>query len=130
MIIESLVIAVKIWHILACMLGFLLFITLTIKDLRCFVEERSAELDFSFYVFITGIMSGSIWSWMEYGIFWTWDPKKIATLLFLLSIVIYTKYRSRGKGAIFACSSLSYLIIILTVVIPFILSSYHVRIMF
>lgn len=81
----------------------------------------------AWFLSLLGLITGMIWAQIAWGRYWAWDPKETLTLLFFISMtaLLFALQKSYPKNRILSLSLLSTLMMILTILIPFVLKSLH-----
>ena len=73
-----------------------------------------------------GLVSGMIWAQLEWGSYWSWDPKETFTLLFFVTVSISTAAYHEEKFKIAKWIALtSCFLSVITLLISFIIAGLH-----
>jgi len=74
---------------------------ITRKNIWDFVAKSFAEIGFLFCFLV--LVTGSIWGKLNWGVFWSWEPRLVSTLLLFIIYMVYfmlrnfSEYKERGS---------------------------------
>ncbi len=76
---------------------------------------------------LLGLVTGMIWAQIAWGRYWSFDPKETMTLLYFITMgcLVYASYRNYPRKRLLHLSLLSAVLMLLTVIVPFVLRSLH-----
>ena len=74
---------------------------ITRKNIWDIVAKSFAEIGFLFCFLV--LVTGSIWGKLNWGVFWSWEPRLVSTLLLFIIYIVYfmlrnfSEYKERGS---------------------------------
>ncbi|MGA1848353.1 MAG: cytochrome c biogenesis protein CcsA [Thermoplasmatota archaeon] len=76
---------------------------------------------------LMGLVTGMIWAQIAWGMYWSFDPKETMTLLYFITLgcLVYASYRYYPRRRLLHLSILAAVLMVITVIVPFVLRSLH-----
>jgi ABC-type transport system involved in cytochrome c biogenesis permease subunit len=76
---------------------------------------------------LLGLITGMIWAQIAWGRYWSFDPKETMTLLYFITMgcLAYASQKRYPRRRLLHLSVLAVVLMVLTVIVPFVLRSLH-----